>query len=217
MSVENFLHSTASLVTALGALLAAAASLVTAFRSFWAARPSEPSRAEPSRPSALISLLRMPAFALGILLILVSVGIFVARQIVPPPPEVAITEPANGQQIEVRILAETGAGSFGVSGSSAEVYDDPALRLYVLVHPADPFASGWWVQQAATVDRDGQWATQAWIGNQDFPPHAGDKIDILAIVTDPARLGGRNQIGDPKDAKPDAQSDIIRVSIGSIK
>jgi len=217
MSIENFLHSTVSLVTALGALLAAAASLMKAFKGFWATRPPEPSGAKPSQPSALIGLLRMPAFDLGILLILVSVGIFVARQIVPPPPQVAITDPVNGQQIEVRILAEAGSGSFGVSGTSAEVFADPTLRLYVLVHPADPFASGWWIQQAATVDRNGQWTTQAWIGNEDFPPHVGDKIDILAIVTDPARVGGRNQISDPKDANPATQSGIIRMSIGSIR
>lgn len=217
MSVENFLRSTASLVAALGTLLAAAASLAAALKGFRATRPPEPRTGKSPQPSALVSLLRMPAFALGILLILLSVGIFVARQLVPPPTEVAITDPAEGQAIEVRLLPETGAGSFAVSGTSDEVFDDPALRLYVLVHPADPFAAGWWVQQPVAVDRSGRWTTQAWIGSADFPPHVGDKIHVVAIAADPAQVGGRTQLSDPKDARPAAQSEIVRVSIGTIK
>jgi len=217
MGVESFLRSTASLVAALGTLVAAAASLAAALRGFWATRPPGPRAEKSAQPSALVSLLKMPTFALGILLILFSVGIFVARQLVPPPTEVAIATPAERQAIEVRLLPETGSGSFMVSGTSEEVFDDPSLRLYVLVHPADPFAAGWWVQQSAAVDRSGRWTTQAWIGNAASMPHVGDKIDIVAIAADPARVGGRTQLSDPKDAQPAAQSDIVGVSIGTIK
>lgn len=217
MSVESFLRSTASLVAALGTLVAAAASLAAALKGFWATRPLEPRAEKSTQPSALISLLKMPAFDLGILLILLSVGIFVARQLVPPPTEVAITTPGEGQAIEVRLLPETGSGSFTVSGTSDEVFDDDSLRLYVLVHPADPFAAGWWIQQPVAVDRSGRWTTQAWIGNADFPPHVGDKVDIVAIAADPAEIGGRTQLSDPKDARPAAQSDIVSVSIGTIE
>jgi len=217
MGIENFFHSTESLITALATLVAAVASLVKAFKDFQKENPPQPLEQKHSKSPALASLLKMPAFDLGISLALVSIGIFVARELVPPPPQVAITNPVVAQQIEVRILPEAGSGSFTVSGTSSGVFANANLRLYVLVHPADPFAAGWWIQQPATVDRNGQWTTQAWIGNKDFPPQPNHKIDILAVVTDPARVAGRMQISDPKDINPVAQSDIVRVSIGSIK
>lgn len=136
--------------------------------------------------------------------------------VLAPKPSVAITNPAAGQQIEIR-LADTGSGSFTVSGTSSEVFSDPNLRVYVLVHPADPPAAGWWIQQPATVERNGQWSTLAWIGNKDFPPHVGDKIDILVVATKPEQITGFEKISDPKDIKPVAQSDIIKISIGVTK
>ena len=133
-----------------------------------------------------------------------------------PKPSVTITSPSTSQQIEVR-LADTGSGSFTVSGISSEVFSAPNIRVYVLVHPADPPAAGWWIQQPATVEKNGQWSTLAWIGDRNSPPHAGDKIDILVIATKPEHVAGFDKISDPKDVKPVAQSDIIRVSIGITK
>lgn len=132
-----------------------------------------------------------------------------------PKPSVAITNPAAGQQIEMTTLPSTGSGSFMVSGISTEVFANPSLRVYVLVHPAEPFASGWWIQQPATVDRNGQWTMQAWYGAHAFPPQPGNRIDLMAIVSTPVLVAGRVQISDPKDIEPVAQSDIIGVSIGS--
>jgi hypothetical protein len=133
-----------------------------------------------------------------------------------PKPSVAITDPAMNQAIEVRTI-DTGPGSFTVSGISAEVFSDPDLRVYVLVHPADPPAAGWWIQQPATVEQNNSWSTIAWIGSKDFPPHAGDKIDLLVVVTKPENVIGFVNVSDPKDIKPLAQSNIIRVSISATK
>lgn len=133
-----------------------------------------------------------------------------------PKPSVAITNPAASQQIEIR-LANTGSGSFTVSGTSSEVFSNPDLRVYVLVHPADPPAAGWWIQPPATVEQNGQWSTLAWIGNTDFPPHVGDKIDILVVATRPEQVTGREKVSDPKDIKPAAQSPIVKVSVGVTK
>lgn len=217
MSVENFLRDPVSLIAALGTLVAAIASLIKAISKLREQTlPSSPEQ-KPSRSSALAILLKMTVFVVGVLLALISVGIFTARGLLPPPPRVAITSPASGQQIEIRIFAETGSGSFTVSGTSSEAFTNPDLRLYVLIHPADPFATGWWIQQPATVDRNGQWTTVAWYGAKEFPPQAGNQIDILAVVADPAQVGSRVQTGDPKDIHPVAQSDIVRVRIGAIK
>lgn len=217
MNIENFLRDPVSLIAALGTLVAAIASLMKAIGDLRSQTPPPPPEQKPSISSALVILLKMPVFIVGILLALISITIFTARGLLPPPPQIAITSPMAGQQIEVRILSETGSGSFVVSGTSSGVFTNPNLRLYVLVHPADPFATGWWIQQPATVDRNGQWTTVAWYGAKEFPPKTGNKIDILAVAADPSRVGNRLQTGDPKDINPVAQSDIVRVSIGTIK
>ena len=144
----------------------------------------------------------------------VVIGLLIA--VLSPKPSVAITSPVTGQQVEVRLLTETGSGAFMVSGTSSEVFADPDLQVYVLVHPSDPFAGGWWIQQSATVDRNGQWTTQAWIGSKDFPPQIGHQVDILAVVADPRRIADRVWIANPKNIRPVAQSDIVRISLGSI-
>jgi hypothetical protein len=164
---------------------------------------------KPHQPSKL-----KYAFVGGIAAAITFVVIGILINIFSPKPSVAITNPAAGQQIEVR-LAETGSGSFTVSGTSSAVFSDSNLRVYVLVHPADPPAAGWWIQQPATVERNGQWSTLSWIGNKDFPPHVGDKIDILVVVTKPEQVTGLEKVSDPKDIKPVAQSDIVKISIGA--
>jgi len=156
------------------------------------------------------------AFAGGSAAAIIFIVIGVLINIFSPKPSVSITSPATGQQIEVR-LAETGSGSFTVSGNSSVVFSDPNLRVYVLVHPADPPAAGWWIQQPATVELNGQWSTLSWIGNKDFPPHVGDKIDILVVATMPKQVIGLEKVSDPKDIKPVAQTDIVRISIGVTK
>jgi len=134
-----------------------------------------------------------------------------------PKPSVVITDPAAGQQVEMVVLPSSGSGSFMVSGGSTEVFADPDLRVYVLVHPAEPFAAGWWVQQPATVDRNGQWTTQVWYGAREFPPQRGNRIDLLAVVSRPGLVAGRVQVSDPKDIGPVAQSDIIRITVGALR
>lgn len=133
-----------------------------------------------------------------------------------PKPGITISSPPTGQQIEVRLI-DTGSGSFTVGGVSSRVFSDPDLRVYVLVHPADPPAAGWWIQQPATVEQSGQWSALAWIGSKDFPPHVGDKIEIVVVVTTPGQVAGFEKVSDPKDLEPAAQSDIVRISIGVIK
>lgn len=129
-----------------------------------------------------------------------------------PKPTVEITSPSANQQIEVR-LANTGSGSFIVNGISSKIFSDPDLRVYVLIHPFDPPAAGWWIQEPAAVEQNGQWSTIAWIGSKDFPPHVGDEIDILVVAARPELVRGLVKISDPKDVNPAAQSDIFRVSI----
>lgn len=175
------------------------------------AKPAKTREAKPRQPSKLLY-----AVAGGGTAAITFAVIGLLFNVFAPKPSVAITNPAARQQIEIR-LADTGSGSFTVSGISSEAFSDPNLRVYVLVHPADPPGAGWWIQQPAIVERNGQWSTLAWIGNKDFPPHVGDKIDILVVATKPEQVIGFEKVSDPKDIKPVAQSDIIKVSIGVTK
>lgn len=133
-----------------------------------------------------------------------------------PKPTVDITSPRSGEAIEVKLI-ETGSGSFLVSGRSERVATDPNVRVYVLIHPSDPFAAGWWIQTPVVMDSDGHWYGQAWIGNLEFPPEVGHTLDILAVVAYPDKVQHRVKVDDYKDLNPIAQSDIVAVRIGSIE
>jgi len=152
------------------------------------------------------------AIASGIMAAITFVAIGLVSSALAPSPTVEITSPRDGESIEVQI-AETGSGSFFVSGNSERVAANPDMRVYTLVHPADPYAAGWWIQPSVVMDLDGSWSGQAWIGDPDFPPHAGDKLDVLAIVTSPSQIQNRSKVDDPQDLKPRAQSYIVSVSI----
>lgn len=139
--------------------------------------------------------------------------ISLAYNILTPGPTVEIASPENGEGIEVRI-AETGSGSFSVNGSSTRVADKTDLRVYVLVHPSDPFAEGWWIQAAVVMNSDGNWSGQAWIGDPASPPHAGDIVDVITVVAAANQTHG-SKVSDPKDLNPAAQSSVVRFNIKS--
>jgi len=134
-----------------------------------------------------------------------------------PKPNVAIANPLDNQLLEVKII-ETGSGSFTVSGTLSNVVSDPTLRLYVLVHPVEPSAEGWWVQAPAIIDPStDRWTSQAWIGNKEFPPHSGDRLALQVVVARPERVQGRVHIDSPQDITPVAQSGIVEAVIGALK
>jgi hypothetical protein len=133
-----------------------------------------------------------------------------------PEPTVEITSSKDRESIEVRI-ANKGSGSFLVDGNSAGVSSKPALRVYVLVHPAEPFAEGWWIQPAVVMNSDGTWSGQAWIGDPSSSPNVGDLIDVLAVVAASDQVKGHTKVNDPKDLNPLARSNTVRINIGSIR
>ena len=152
----------------------------------------------------------------GVAAALTFIVIGLAFTMLTPKPKITIAIPATGQQIEIR-LSETGSGSFTVSGTSSKVYSDPNIRIYVLIHPNDPPAAGWWIQQPAIVERNGQWQALIWTGSKDFPPHIGDKFEVVAVLAKPEQVASVEKVIDPKDIRPVAQSDIVEISIGATR
>lgn len=217
MPLEEFLRSTTGFVTGISALvgsLAALAKVLVEYRTERVRSREESASAGAREMSPLITLLKKTSFAIFVALGVVAGLILVPRLLLSDKPSVRIDTPSPSQPVKVR-RAPTGSGSFTVSGSSSAVFKDPDLRIYVLVHPADPFAAGWWIQRPALVDTTGSWTAECWIGNADFPPHPGDKVDIVSVAAEPHVVGGRLEVDDPKDLMPAAQSGIVRFSLGA--
>ena len=132
-------------------------------------------------------------------------------------PQVTITNPTSNQQIAVTIVkGEPEVGFYIVKGSSSRVASNSNLRVYVLVHPVEPFGEGWWLQPEGIVNLDGTWETQVWAGSKVTPVEVGYKFDIIAIVaTEQSNEQKKKAIKDPKNLKPKAFSDIVRITIGA--
>lgn len=131
-----------------------------------------------------------------------------------------IQDPSPGAPITVQLEPDSGAGRFSVRGTTSGVLSESAKsgfipKAYVLVHPEA--ARQWWVQPAATIAQDGTWFATGWYGSKEFPPKAGEKISIVVIVGNPKDVEQAGGVfGDPREARPLAQSDIISLSVGSI-
>lgn len=85
MDIETFFHGTTGFLAAIGALIAAAASLLKAIIDLKRLRPPPPKITKP-KPSVFSTLIKMPFFVVGILLMLASISIFVIGALLPPPP-----------------------------------------------------------------------------------------------------------------------------------
>jgi len=131
-------------------------------------------------------------------------------------PSVAITSPVEGQEVEITRV-DTGSAYFEVIGTSKHVAGNPELRIYVLVHPARPFASGWWVQSSSATAPDGRWEGVAWIGSPEFQAQTGDAVQIVAVAAPLEDVQGVQHVDDPKDLRPRAMSPFVEFTIGKVK
>lgn len=88
MIFEKFLHDPISLLTATGVLLSAVTSLIKAIIDFRKVNQSFSitSHKKQSQNNSISVLVRMPAFILGALLLIISIGLFIGRSVIPPTP-----------------------------------------------------------------------------------------------------------------------------------
>jgi len=131
-------------------------------------------------------------------------------------PSVAITSPVRSQDVEVTRI-DTGSAYFEVAGTSEHLAGSPELRIYVLVHPTKPFASGWWVQSPSATAPDGRWEGVAWIGDPDFQAQTGDVVQIVAVAARLEDVQAVQHVDDPKDLRPRAMSPIVEFTIGKVE
>ncbi len=172
-----------------------------------------------TRPSgkllALAGVYGAIAFFMIALVAFLSIRVFINR----PDPTVTIEDPTPGGRVEAQ-LENTGAVRFSVSGSTSGVVSGSAEydfipKVYVLVQPGgDP---QWRAQPGGTIGPDGKWFSPAWYGSNEYPPKQGETISIVVIVANPKDVEqGRRIFSNPQDARPLAQSGIIRITIDRI-
>ncbi len=129
-----------------------------------------------------------------------------------PTPTIGLTSPHSNEQINVKVRNE-GGGLFQVKGTSERVVSDVKISVFVLIHPVEPFAEGWYIQPSVTMQPNGDWTGQAQIGDVENPPKDGDSLEIIAIVAERNQKRSGEHVTDPKDLKPMAQSTVMRVGV----
>lgn len=128
-------------------------------------------------------------------------------------PSVELTSLSPGQQIKTDLDPKGGVWVW-VDGNSSRVGSGSRLSLYVLVHPAEPPAGDWWKQEDAVIESNGVWRTKVHLGGVENTPKVGDKFDIVAVAAPHTK---RESFKPLSAIHPEAQSQTVQVSIGSIK
>lgn len=218
---NDFLRSTTSTLVALGGLFSAMVSLIGLFVSSRKKYPGSEAEEEEEilddRIKSIKNIINAKTISITFLALglLVSAGIVVAWAFLPPLPSVEISSiPSN--QINVRIDKQTGAGYFSIEGISSNVFSKSNLRVYVLVHPAEPPSPGWDVQEPAVIDKGGHWQSQVWYGGKELPPQPGNKVQIVAVVAPAMQFTGYKHVAAIQDITPQAQSDIKTIRVTSL-
>lgn len=110
---------------------------------------------------------------------------------------VSLFRPKSGEKVHCTRYAD-GVYRFSVVGTSTGLTN--GFRLLLWMRPVNPPSEtpGWYLQRLPVngiekVEPDGSWEGIAQIGNVQWPPHAGDVLDVAVTVVDvdrAKRLGG---------------------------
>jgi hypothetical protein len=112
-----------------------------------------------------------------------------ATAISTAPVSVSLAEPKGS--LTARCFRDSdGLYRFNVNGTSRGL-EPSSYSLLIWVFPVEPPAVpyGWYLQRQPSegvhrVETDGRWAGVARIGNQQYPPHNGDKFNLAVSVAD---------------------------------
>lgn len=129
-------------------------------------------------------------------------------------PTVSIREPQPNAEVEFRNISGGGM-AFTVSGTSSKVVSNNDLRIIVLVHPANPYAKGWWLQPAAIFggEEPDDWEAEVQLGTAGFLPDPGNQFDIWAIVVREEVIPDDGYVVAPEDLSPLARSEKLSITI----
>ena len=205
VSFDTFVHWTQSVLGILTSIVTLIAGVFGLFKVWPVKRAGTERRTIGFRP--LIALILI---LIGLLILIVWLF----------SPRVAITEPADGGTVDVILHDDTGSAEFRVSGTATRLTSNSKRRIYLLVHPDEPPAPGWWIQPAVSLDSTG-WTGVAWIGTRGWEARTGQRLWLQAVVAarrDPLPTGndGVPWVGDPQELQPATTSKVVHATIRSV-
>lgn len=212
VSFEEFVRSVSGLITAVAMLIAA----VTAFLPVW--RGWEKKRDRNAVPRASSVWPFVAGLFTGAALTILTARLLVMRA-PEAPATVAITQPVSGAGLKVA-FDPSGSSRFDVAGSSNGVQG--RRRIWVLVHPEKPVATGWWIQPDVALEPSGRWSGIGWIGSKSSQAAPGYRLLVMALVAAerepvPVDENGVPWVRSPAVLDPVATSDAVRVVVADVK
>jgi hypothetical protein len=211
MSFDTFVHS---LQSVLGILI----QLVTLIGSILAFRKvHKMKRLPPPAPDA-----KRPYYRLWIVIFVILILIFLLLFVIwISSPRVAIAKSADGYTVDVILHGDTGSSEFRVRGTASHLKSNSSRRIYLLVHPDDPPAPGWWIQPAVSLDSEGNWNGVAWIGTRGWEAKPGQTLWIQAVVAErrsslPVGKDGVPWVDDPEELDPATMSKVVHATVGRV-
>lgn len=210
MSFDTFVHWTQSVLGILAQLVALIGTILSFRRFKLKLVPPLPHADKPPR--------RGPWLIIFVILLLIFLTIFV---IWISSPRVAITKPADGQTVDVILHRDTGSSEFRVRGTASHLKSNSGRRIYLLVHPDDPPAPGWWIQPAVSLDSEGNWNGVAWFGTHGWEAKPGQRLWLQAVVAQrriplPVGKNGVPWVDDPADLEPATTSKVMHATVGGV-
>lgn len=123
----------------------------------------------------------------------------------PPNAQVAIEDYVNG------------SAHLRVQGASQRVVEDEELYIYVLVHPVQPYAEGWWITAPVRpTSDDGWWKADVWIGSPQSPVQPGHRFELVAAIAPPGMDALYQPVPEPGSLNPLARSRSVEFTVGAI-
>jgi len=207
MSFDTFVHWTQSVLGILLQLIALGGSIFASRKVFRIRR--QPAPAPDAKPLWIL------IFILLLFIFLTVFAIWISS------PRVAIVEPGDGQIVDVILHGDTGSSEFRVRGTVSHLKSSSGRRIYLLVHPDDPPAPGWWIQPAVSLDSEGNWNGVAWFGTHGWEAKPGQRFWIQAVVAErlvslPLGKDGVPWVDDPEDLEPATTSKVVHATVGRV-
>jgi hypothetical protein len=216
MGFEEFAKTAQGIATAFVSAVGALTAFYTARTKWRVTRKQERRDAQPPNTVLPIVAVAVGGIFLGLTVAIIATR-FASRGPIDGPPDtasttspaikpaIALTEPVDRSTVAVTI-DPNGSGRFIVRGTSTGLASDPLLRVYVLVHPENPFGEGFWIQREPATSQNGTWSGLGWIGTRGFEAKPGDTFWVTAIVArrqdEPRGPDGQAWVGNPSQLSP---------------
>jgi hypothetical protein len=222
MSFDTFVHWTQGFLALLIALLTAIPAALGALRAWadWKKAKSPPPPSAPIPPQSQSERLRRRSRVTSVISALLAIVPITILVVYLKSPKIEITEPRDGGSVSV-ILENNGSAQLRVQGTATRVAPDSKRRIYLLVHPEDPPAPGWWIQPEVSFLDPGHWQGVAWFGTRGWEAKPGQRLWIQAVVAarrDPLPIGKDRiaWVADPSLLDPATTSNVVRASVASV-